>query len=132
MNEFRSALNNGEVARALRPVAKQDKCRRQSTEANLTNVLIPRKERRTTNQRREDRFRGIIDRATLLFRGKKILVKVVNVSESGLMIEGPIDAIIGERLVVEFEGFEPLEAVVCWIREGRIGLDVGRGAISIG
>jgi hypothetical protein len=33
---------------------------------------------------------------------------------------------------VEFEGFEPLAGTVCWVRDGRIGLDVGEGAIALG
>ena len=98
----------------------------------LVSRLIPRVERRTTNQRREDRYRGIVERATLVFRRKKLLVKVVNVSESGLMVEAGIEPRIGERMQVEFDGFEPLHAKVCWVREGRIGLDVGDGAISLG
>jgi hypothetical protein len=59
-------------------------------------------------------------------------VKVVNISESGMMVEASIMPRIGEQMSVEFEGFEPLRAVVRWIREGRIGLDVGEGAISLG
>jgi hypothetical protein len=132
MNEFRSALQKGEVTQHFSPVAPKEKCRRKSIEGSLSAILIPRVERRTTNQRREDRFRGIVDRATLIYRRKKILVKVVNVSESGLMVEGPVEPRIGEQIKVEFEGFEPLQAVVRWVREGRIGLDVGDGAISLG
>ena len=96
------------------------------------SILIPRVERRTTNQRREDRYRGIVDRATMVFRRKKLLVKVINVSESGLMVEASIEPRIGENVRIEFEGFEPLAGVICWVREGRIGLDVGAGAISLG
>jgi len=132
MNEFRSALQKGEVAQHFSPVSSKEKCRRSAMEKSLVSILIPRVERRTTNQRREDRYRGIVDRATLVFRRKKTLVKVVNVSESGLMIETGIEPRIGERLQVEFDGFEPLQATVRWIREGRIGLDVGEGAIALG
>lgn len=131
MNEFRSAVQKGEVAQTLSPIA-HEKCRRATMESSLSRILIPRVERRTTNQRREDRYRGIVERATLVFRRKKMLVKVVNVSEGGLMIEASIEPRIGERLTVEFEGFEALEGVVRWVREGRIGLDVGEGAISLG
>lgn len=132
MNEFRSAVQKGEVAQHFSPVSPKEKCRRNKVEVSLAQILIPRVERRTTNQRREDRFRGIVDRATIMFRRKKALVKVVNVSESGLMIEAAIEPRIGEKLAVEFEGFEPLHGVVRWVREGRIGLDVGEGAITLG
>ena len=132
MNEFRSAVQKGEVAQIMSPIADKEKCRRDRMEVSLAKILIPRVERRTTNQRREDRYRGIVERATLVFRRKKLLVKVVNVSESGLMVEAGIEPRIGERMQVEFDGFEPLHAKVCWVREGRIGLDVGDGAISLG
>ena len=132
MNEFRSAVQNGEVAQIMSPISAKEKCRRDRMEVSLAKILIPRVERRTTNQRREDRYRGIVERATLVFRRKKVLVKVVNVSQSGLMIEANIEPRIGERMQVEFEGFEPLQSSVRWVREGRIGLDVGDGAISLG
>lgn len=130
MNEFRAALKNGELAKAMSPVAK-DKDRRR-IERGLVSVLIPRSERRSTNQRREERYRGIVDRASLMFRGKTLLAKVVNISESGLMIEATIEPRIGEELAIAFEGFKPLTGVVRWVRDGRIGLDLGEGAISLG
>ncbi len=131
MNEFRSALRNGEVNQVVRPAAKKENCRRHPAGISLTSILIPRVERRTTNQRREDRFRGVVERATVTFRRKKILAKVVNVSSSGIMIEAPIEPRIGEKLRVDFDGFEPLLGVICWAREGRFGLDLGDGAIQL-
>jgi hypothetical protein len=133
MNEFRAAIRKGEVAKqTVSPIVAKEQCRRDKVEATLAKVLIPRVERRTTNQRREDRYRGIVDRASVVFRRKRVLVKVVNMSESGMMIEAPIEPRIGEQLRVEFEGFEPLSGVVCWARDGRLGLDLGDGAISLG
>jgi len=132
MNEFRSAVQKGEVAQIMSPINPKEKCRRDKLETSLAAILIPREERRTTNQRREDRYRGIVERATIVFRRKKTLVKVVNVSESGMMVESSIEPRIGERVSVEFDGFEPLQGTICWVREGRIGLDVGDGAISLG
>jgi hypothetical protein len=132
MNEFRAAVKKGEVAQAMSPIVAKEQCRRDKIEATLAKVLIPRVERRTTNQRREDRYRGIVERATIVFRRKKVLVKVVNMSESGMMVEAPIEPRIGEQVRVEFEGFEPLTGTVCWARAGRLGLDLGDGAISLG
>jgi hypothetical protein len=121
----------GDVKSSLDPVARKERCRRQ-TGGSLTDISIPREERRTTNQRREDRFHGVVGRATLVFRRKKLLVKVVNVSESGVMIESQILPRIGEKVGLEFEEFDRLEAVVRWVKQGRIGLDVGEGAIELG
>lgn len=132
MNEFRAAMNKGEVAQKNDPIAAKEPCRRQRRDSSLSGLMIPRVERRSTNQRREERFRGLVDRATVAFRGKTMLVKVVNVSESGLMIETSAPAKIGEAMEVEFDGFEPIAATVRWVRDGRIGLDLGEGAISLG
>jgi hypothetical protein len=131
MNEFRSALRNGEVPSSSGPLTAKERCRRQGGEVSLVGISIAREERRRTNQRREDRFAGIVDRATITFRRKKSLVPVVNVSASGLMIESAILPWIGETIDVEIEGQDHLKGVVCWVRDGRIGLDVGDGAIRL-
>lgn len=131
MNEFRAAFDRGEAAGTGNPCVSRDAGRRRG-QGSLSGALIPREERRTTNQRREERYRGLVDRASLCIRGKTMLVKVVNLSESGLMIETSIEAHIGEAVRVAFKGCAPLDAVVRWVRDGRIGLDVGEGAISLG
>ena len=131
MNEFRSALRSGELSQVVQPAAKKERCRRDARESSLAGILIPREERRTNNQRREDRFRGVVERATVTFRRKKVLTKVVNLSGSGLMLEAPIEPRIGEKLRVDFEGFEPLYGQVCWVRDGRCGIDLGDGAIQL-
>lgn len=132
MHEFRSAIMSGDVRAALDPVSRKERCRRSDREPSLIGIAIPRVERRTTDQRREDRFNGVVERATIVFRRKKTLVKVVNVSPSGVMIESTILPRIGEEVRVEFDGFEPVEGVVRWVKQGRIGLDVGEGAIDLG
>ena len=132
MHEFRTAVLNGKVPTDVGPVTKKERCRRRHGELSLADIAIAREERRKTNQRREDRFHGAVERATIIFRRKKSLVRVVNISGSGVMIESAIMPRIGEKIGLEFEGFDRLEAAVCWVRQGRIGLDVGEGAIDIG
>jgi len=132
MHEFRTAIINGEVKATQSPAARKDKCRRQDGEATLVDIPIPRGERRKTNQRNEDRFLDVVERATITFRGKKSLVRTVNVSGSGVMIESNIMPRIGEVIGLEFENFDRLQAVVRWVKQGRIGLDVGEGAIDLG
>lgn len=132
MHEFRSAIISGDVKSALDPTARKERCRRSSGGLSLIDIAIPREERRTTDQRREDRFNGVIDRATITFRRKKSLVKVVNVSASGVMIESAIMPRIGEEIAVELDGLGRIEGVVRWIRQGRVGLDAGEGAIDLG
>ena len=129
MHGLRSAILSGESASAALVTTKES-CRRK-TGGSLTSLEIPREERRSTDQRREDRHWGVVDRAMLLFRRKKLLVRVVNVSSSGIMIEADIMPRIGEKVWVDFEGFDRLEGVVRWIKGGRIGLDLGEGSIDL-
>jgi hypothetical protein len=132
MHGLRSAIQSGESASATL-LSNKERCRRQAQEAgaSLTALRITREERRVTNQRREDRHWGVVDRAILLFRRKKLLVRVINVSSSGIMIEADIMPRIGEKVAVEFEGFDRIEGVVRWIKQGRIGLDLGDGSIDL-
>ena len=114
-------------------VSTEEPCRRQlSGESSLAALRIARSERRTTNQRREDRHWGVVDRAMIVFRRKKSLVRVVNISTGGVMIESDIMPRIGEAIAIEFEGFSRLDGTVRWVRQGRIGLDVGEDAIALG
>lgn len=129
MHELRNAILAGEAATAKPQSAKEANRRRRQ---GLSDVAVERDERRTAEQRGEDRFRGRIERAILVFRGKKILVRVMNLSASGLMIEAEIGPEIGETVGLEIDGFERMRAVVRWIRAGRIGLDVGEGTFALG
>ena len=131
MHGLRSAILSGESASASL-VSTKEACRRKTGGGSLTSLQIAREERRATDQRCEDRHWGIVDRAILVFRRKKLLVRVVNVSSSGIMIEADIMPRIGEKVAVDFEGFDRLEGVVRWIKGGRIGLDLGEGSIDLG
>ena len=131
MHELRTAILSGDV-KPSGPVTRKEGCRRQGPGGSLVGIEIAREERRKTNQRREDRFHGAVERATLTFRRKKSLVRVINISGGGVMVESGIKPRIGEKVGLQFDGFDRLEAVVCWVRQGRIGLDVGEDAIDIG
>ena len=48
------------------------------------------------------------------------------------MIEAEIMPRIGETVGIEFEGFERLQGIVRWVKQGRIGLDLGEGSIDLG
>ena len=129
MHELRRAILTNEVAAYRDPLNRKERCRRAGE--SLATIAIPREERRATNQRREDRFPEVHERATLTFRRKKSLVRVVNVSRSGAMVECGIMPWIGETIAIEFEGGAQLEGIVRWVRDGRIGVDLGDGAISL-
>ena len=133
MHELRSAIAAGEVRPSNSPVARKEACRRGNGQGgSLMHIAITRSERRVTDQRREDRFRGIVEAATIVFRRRKTNARVVNVSESGIMVETAIVPRIGESVGVEFDGFPRLDGIVRWVKEGRIGLDVGEGSIDLG
>lgn len=131
MHGLRSAILSGEAGSSSL-ISTKERCRREASGGSLADLRIPREERRVTNQRREERHWGVVDRAMIVFRRKKLLVRVINVSSSGIMIEAEIMPRIGEKVSVDFEGFDRLQGVVRWIKGGRIGLDLGDGSIDLG
>ena len=132
MHEVRAAILSGQKPAEPQAVNRESCRRRPRGETSLIGIEIPRQEQRVSDQRREDRFRGVIDRATLIFRRKRMLVRVANVSSSGMMIDTHLIPQIGETVEIIFEGQPALEGVVRWVKKGRLGLDVGDGAIDLG
>lgn len=87
--------------------------------------LISRTQERYVDQRSEERVVGAVERAVLHFRGQEYIVKVVNVSSRGTMVEANINPRIGESVIVQFEHCSRLHAFVRWIRDGQLGLNFG-------
>ena len=133
MHQLRSRLAGTADAASTVPLRTKEGCRRQRPEggSSLASLAIERAERRTQNQRRNDRYPHLVRKAVLLFRGRKSEAEVVNVSAGGIMIASCIEAHIGEPITITFEGFEPVRAIVRWIKSGRIGLDVGEDGIEL-
>ena len=88
--------------------------------------LISRAQPRYVDQREDDRFEGLVERAVIHFRGQEYLVRVQNVSSRGTMIESDLQPRIGESMVVQFEHCSRIHAFVRWIRDGQIGLNFGQ------
>jgi gentisate 1,2-dioxygenase len=125
MHRLRSSILAGEGSAAAAIPSSLEACRRQGPQEGAP-------ERRSAAQRKADRHRELVERAGILFRGKRGLVRVINVSKGGLTIESSIDPEIGESLSIHLPGAEaPIEAAVRWIKRGRIGLAVEAGAISV-
>lgn len=97
----------------------------------LSGTMVVRTEVRTIDQRAEPRSEGLVDCATLHFRGLPMVVPVMNISSRGAMIESDIVPRLGESVVIEFEGCSRLYAFVRWVREGKVGLNFG-GELLIG
>ena len=133
MDELPTPILAGDIRHDQNPDPREEQGRRQKgDEATLVDVAIPRVVRRRANQRQENRLNGVVKRAAIIFRRRKLLVRVVNISGGGVMVESGIVPRIGEVIGLEFEGFDRLEAVVRLVKKGRIGLDVGEGTINFG
>lgn len=94
-------------------------------------ALVGRRQEEFVELRSEPRFEGVIEGATLYFRGAQYHVPVINLSSRGTMIESDVSPRLGESVVIRFDGYSPMHAFVRWAREGRIGLNFG-GEIVLG
>jgi hypothetical protein len=88
----------------------------------LDGSMIPRTESRTIDERAELRSPSLSNTAVLEFRGRKHVVRLVNVSGSGAMVIFPHTPNIGERLPLQILDRGVVTAQVRWVRDGRIGL----------
>ena len=121
MHELRSTILSGGAKPDL--VARKAKTKAESATGGLTKVAIKRQEARVTDQRLEDRLRGIVESTTIIFRRRRQDVAVVNVSSRGAMIRGDVEPRIGEKIELLFDGKTRTKCIVRWVREGRIGLE---------
>jgi hypothetical protein len=76
-------------------------------------------------RRSEERHEGLVESATIWFRGAAHNVPVLNISSRGTMIETDIAPRLGETVLVEFPECSKIHAFVRWARDGRIGLNFG-------
>jgi PilZ domain len=88
----------------------------------LDGSMIPRTETRSIDERTEVRYPSLSNTAVLEFRGRKHVVRLVNVSGSGAMVIFPHVPNIGERLLLQVLDRGPVWTQVRWVRDGRIGL----------
>jgi hypothetical protein len=84
--------------------------------------MIPRTEKRSIDERAESRHAAISSTAVLEFRGRKHVVRLINISGSGAMVIFPHIPNIGERLVLQLLDRGLVSAQVRWVKDGRIGL----------
>lgn len=88
----------------------------------LQGSMIPRAEKRLIDERAENRYPAASSTAVLEFRGRRHVVRLVNLSSSGAMVVFPHSPNIGERLPLQILDRGRVTAQVRWVREGRIGL----------
>lgn len=88
----------------------------------LDGSMIPRSDARSIDERAEPRCPSASSTAVLEFRGRKHVVRLINVSPSGAMLIFPHMPNIGERLPLQILDRGLVSAQVRWVRDGRIGL----------
>jgi PilZ domain len=89
----------------------------------LDGSIIPRAVRRIFDERAEPREPAGRETATLELRGHKHRVQLVNLSPSGAMVILPLMPHIGERVTLQVSGRGKMPGQVCWVRDGRIGVN---------
>jgi PilZ domain len=122
MHEIRSTILSGE-GRAATPIARKAKNGRGETPSGLAKIAIRRQETRVTNQRAEDRLMNVVEQTTIVFRRKKLDVRVVNVSSRGAMLDAPVEPRIGEKIDILFADHNRTRCVVRWVRGSRVGVE---------
>ena len=88
----------------------------------LSGAMIPRSEKRSIDERSELRHPAESGTAVLDFRGRKHVVRLVNVSPSGAMVVFPYAPNIGERLALQILDRGVVTSQVRWVKDGRVGL----------
>jgi hypothetical protein len=84
--------------------------------------MIPRNAARLIDERTEVRHPAVSSTAVLDFRGRKHVIRLLNISPSGAMVIFPYTPNIGERLTLQLLDRGIVSAQVRWVKEGRIGL----------
>ena len=122
MNSFRSAILSGKGLHPADPIVRQKK-KRGAAEEDLSSVAVPRSERRTSNQRDDDRHRLDHETAHARFNGEIHDIDVINLSGGGAMIRCDFTPRLWERVDLIFAEGSEIECAVRWMRDDRIGLE---------
>lgn len=88
----------------------------------LDGGMIPRSEKRSIDERGEARYPAASSTAVLDFRGRKHVIRLINISPSGAMAIFPYVPHIGEKLTLQLLERGQVTAQVRWVKDGRIGL----------
>ena len=88
----------------------------------LDGGMIPRSERRSIDERLEERLPAVSSTGVMDFRGRNHVVRLLNLSSSGAMVIFPYVPHIGEKLRLQLLDRGQLTAQVMWVKDGRIGL----------
>ena len=89
----------------------------------LNGSMIPRSVSRMFDERGEARETAESETAVLEHRGRKHVVRLVNLSRGGAMVIFAAMPHIGEEVRLHLLGRSQVKAHVRWVRDGRIGVN---------
>lgn len=89
----------------------------------LNGSMIPRSVRRMFDERTEPREEPVSQTALLELRGRKHVVRLLNLSPSGAMVLFQSMPHIGEPVALHLSDRGRVCGQVCWVRDGRIGVN---------
>lgn len=96
---------------------------RKTGENGLGSVPIAREESRRKDARERDRLPAHGQRCRIAYRGGDAEVQIVNLSGGGAMIASTLSPNIAERVHLHLAADGAVEAIVRWVKGGRIGLE---------
>lgn len=89
---------------------------------SLDGSMIPRQVKRLFDQRAEPRVEADPSTGVLHYRGRRHVVRLINQSAQGVMVEFPQVPHIGEKIRIQLMEHGTVEADVRWVRDGHVGL----------
>ena len=89
----------------------------------LNGSMIPRTVRRIFDERTEPRQEVPSATAVLELGGRKHVVRLINISPSGAMVIFKATPRIGEDVALHLSDRGRVLGQVCWVRDGRIGVN---------
>jgi hypothetical protein len=84
--------------------------------------MIPRSVKRSVDQRFEERLPAASMTAVLTLRGRRHVVRLVDMSASGARVVFPLVPHIGEPVALQMLDQGQVPAQVRWVRDGQVGL----------
>lgn len=75
------------------------------------------------NSRKGDRHRLVGEQALVSYKGAEHEAELINVSGGGAMIAGSFEVGVSDLLHLRLGENGTIECAVCWLRDGRIGLE---------
>jgi len=108
---------------AEQPVLIKAKAPRGARADALNSVAVPRAETRRANTREDDRHRLTDERVTVVHKRRPYDLELINLSGGGAMVAGELPAKLWDRVELRLGGDGAIECAVCWVRDGRMGLE---------